>query len=371
MADPANDFIRDYQALAQQSWDAWTRQLQQQQPAANPFMPPSAPASGNDTLERTLSGLKGYFDWMQAAAAGGGGAQPADWRQQLQQMFGGASQPFTQAFSGIDSAGAEGFARQWQSWMQAAQHSGFGDLPGGAQGPMPTFGLSREQQMQQQTMAAAMMEAMQASARYQALIQRANAQGVERLQDKLAQHAEPGRQIDSLKALYDLWVDASEESYAEIALTDEFRDAYGEMVNTQMRVRNLQQQQTEQMCQQLGVPTRAEVSSLGERLQALRREFRASTAAAGKDDRVDEVAELRRQLAEVKRQLNAATGSVAPVSKAAVGKKSPAKSAAAPRRKVAAKPAAVASRKPASRKATKSPTSRAASASRARSATRK
>lgn len=369
MADPANDFIRDYQALAQQSWDAWTRQLQQQQPAANPFMTPSAPASGSDALERTLAGLKGYFDWMQAAAAAGSGAQPTDWRQQLQQMFGGVSQPFTQAFSGIDSAGAEGFARQWQSWMQAAQHSGFGDIPG-AQGPMPTFGLSREQQMQQQTMAAAMMEAMQASARYQALIQRANAQGVEKLQDKLAQHAEPGRQIDSLKALYDLWVDASEESYAEIALTDEFRDAYGEMVNTQMRVRKLQQEQTEQMCQQLGVPTRAEVSSLGERLQALRREFRATTAAQGNDSYTDEVAELRRQLAEVKRQLNAAKGSVAPVSKSAVGKKSPAK-AAAPRRKAAAKPAAVASRQPASRKTTKSPTSRAAAGSRARSATRK
>jgi class III poly(R)-hydroxyalkanoic acid synthase PhaE subunit len=278
MADPANDFIRDYQALAQQSWDAWARQLQQQQPqpAVNPFFtPPAAPASGNDTLERTLAGLKGYFDWMQGAAAGGAAPQPTDWRQQLQQMFGGASQPFAQAFGGIDSgAGAEGFTRQWQSWMQAAQHSGFGDLPG-AHGSTPAFGLNREQQMQQQAMAAAIMESLQASARYQALIQRANKQGMERLQDKLAQHAEPGRQIDSLKALYDLWVDSAEEAYAEIALSDEFRDAYGEMVNKQMRVRQLQQQQTEQMCQQLGVPTRSEVSSLGERLQALRRELAA------------------------------------------------------------------------------------------------
>jgi polyhydroxyalkanoate synthesis regulator phasin len=146
-----------------------------------------------------------------------------------------------------------------------------------------------------------MMESMQASARYQALIQRASAQGMERLQDKLARHSEPGRQIDSMKALYDLWVDASEEAYAEIALSDEFREVYGDMVNTQMRVRKMQLEQTEQLCQQLGVPTRSEVSSLGERLQALRREFRASVSPApGAQD--DEVQALKREISALKRQ---------------------------------------------------------------------
>jgi class III poly(R)-hydroxyalkanoic acid synthase PhaE subunit len=216
-------------------------------------------------------------------------------------MFGGATQPFAQAFGGIDSASAESFTRQWQSWMQAAQHSGFGDLPG-THGPTPTFGQNREQQMQQQAMAAAAMESLQASARYQTLIQRANAQGMQRLQDKLAEHAEPGRQIDSLKSLYDLWVDAAEEAYAEIALSDEFRETYGEMVNTQMRVRQMQQQQTEQICQQLGMPTRSEVSSLGERLQALRREFRSGPTAAT-NDHAEEIMTLRREVAALKRQL--------------------------------------------------------------------
>jgi len=335
MADPANDFIKDYQALAQQSWDAWTRQFQPP-PAANPFAPPPAPAAGNDALERTLAGLKGYFDWMQAAASGGA-AQPAtDWRQQLQQMFGGASQPFTQAFGGIDSAGAEGFARQWQSWLQAARHSGFADLPG-TQGPTPAFGLNREQQMQQQALATALMASMQATTQYQELIQRANMQGMQRLQGKLA---EPGRQVDSLKVLYDLWVDASEEAYAEIALSDEFRDVYGEMVDTQMRVRQLQQQQTEQLCQQLGVPTRSEVSSLGERLQALRREFRASRGSGGADHG-DEIMALRREVAALKRQLGgAAAATSAP--KKAVARKAPkvvrkpvaaSKSSASPRKR--------------------------------------
>jgi len=160
------------------------------------------------------------------------------------------------------------------------------------------------------------LASLQASARYQALIQRSNAQAMQRLQDKLAERAEPGRQIDSLKALYDLWVDAAEEAYAEIALTDEFREAYGEMVNTQMRVRQMQQQQTEQFCQQLGVPTRSEVSSLGERLQALRREFRASQAPAPADH-ADEIMALRRELAALKRQVTSGPVASPAVKKAA------------------------------------------------------
>jgi len=330
MADPASDFLKDYQTLAQQSWEAWTRQFQP--PAANPFAPPQASA-GNDTLERTLSGLKGYFDWMQGALAGNTASAGPDWRQQLQQMFDGAGQPFVQAFGGIDSAGAEGFMRQWQDWIQAVRNGGFGDLPG-SHGPTPGFGLDREKQMQQQALAGAMLAAMQATARYQELIQRANAEGVQILQAKLA---EPGRKVESLKALYDLWVDASEEAYAAIALSDEFRQVYGEMIDSQMRVRQLQQQQTEEWCRQLGMPTRSEVSSLGERLQALRREVRAGGVAGGAGQ-ADEVQALRREVAALKRQLAASVpGPVAtkPVAaKPATPRKAAAKKAA-PARKAA------------------------------------
>lgn len=334
MADPANDFMKDYQALAQQSWDAWTRQFQQQ-PASNPFAPPPSHATGTDTLERTLAGLKGYFDWMQSAASSGVSSRPTgDWQQQLQQMFGGNTQPFAQAFGGIDSAGAESFAKQWQSWRQAAQRNGFGDMPG-AHGPMPAFGQDREQQMQQQELGMALLASMQAATRYQELIQRANRQGMQRLQEKLVEHAAPGRQVDSMKDLYDLWVDASEEAYASIALSADFRDAYGEMVNTQMRVRQLQQKQTEQMCQQLGVPTRSEVSSIGERLQALRREFRASQSGSS-GERDDEIMALRREVAAMKRQLAAAPAARVVSPKAVVSKKSATSKKAATAKKSAA-----------------------------------
>jgi class III poly(R)-hydroxyalkanoic acid synthase PhaE subunit len=359
MADPASDFIRDYQTLAQQSWNTWTRQLPQQpQPSLNPFAPPpTAPVAGGEVLERTLAGLKGYFDWMQGAAAGGA-APMGDWRQQLQQMFGHASQPsFSQAFAGIDTKGAEGFARQWQTWMQNAQNQSIPGMPGAFEA-MPAFGQHREQQMQQQAMAEAVMESMQAAARYQALIQKASAQGMQRLQEKLAQHAEPGRQIDSMKGLYDLWVDASEEGYAEIALSDEFRDVYGDMVNTQMRVRQMQQQQTEQLCQQMGMPTRSEVSSLGERLQALRREFRASQPSAP-DEQEDELVAVKRELTALKRKLANASATTSTADKSVPSKRASTTKKAAAKKVVSKKAASkkVATKKAATKKAVTKTTS--------------
>jgi len=315
------DFLRDFHALAQQSWDAWLRQQPASAGAGGPsFAATPNVAAGNEVLDRTLAGLKGYFEWMQGVTASAAGAPGTDWQQQLQQLFDVARQPFAQAFQHIDGAGTEGDGGVWHSWWRGMP---FSDAV--ASGPTPAFGQDREQQMQRQALAAAVLESVQASARYHALIQRANTQGVQKLQDKLAEHAEPGRQIESLKALYDLWVDAAEEAYAEIALTDEFREAYGAMVNGQMRVRSLQQQQAEQLCQQWGLPTRREIATLGERLQQVRREMRASRA-----DQVattsNEIADLRREVAELRRQLAGADAGPAPARRPAA-EKAPAKTA--------------------------------------------
>lgn len=298
MSGQAGDFIKDWQVLAQQSWDAWLRRLQ---PA-----PEVAPA-GNETLERTLSGLKGCFDWMQGVSAAHASQPEADWQTLLQAWAGAGNQPFTQAFNGIDNNAAQGFVQDWQQWLQTVQANGFA-MPAAITESTPMLGLQREQFMQQQALAAAIQQALQANARYQELIARANTQGLERLQANLAARDANSPPIESLKGLYDLWVDAAEEAYAEIALSDEFRRVYGEMVNSQMRVRQLQQQQVAQWSRELGLPTREEVSALGERLQQLRREMRRQ---GGREDR-DELLALRREVAALRTALASLAGKPAP-----------------------------------------------------------
>lgn len=237
--------VADFEALGRQVWDAWSRSLTGSAPA-----PAAPPMSGVD-------GLKGYLDWMQQAAT---------------------------AMTGLGPPVAPPVA-PFGHWTMP----GVGTPPVGLDAlrgllDTPAFGHTREQQAQQQALLRALLDHQQASARYQELLARAQAQGAERMQHKLA---EPGFQVDSLKAMYDLWVDAVEEAYAEIALSDEFREAYAAQGNTQMRVRQLQQQQVEQWCREAGLPTRSEVATLGQRLQELRRELRRiQTAGRGMADGV-------------------------------------------------------------------------------------
>lgn len=322
MAEQSGDFLKDWQALARESWDAWLRHAQSQPAAGAPFGTPTA--APDELFARSMAGAKSYLEWLQAGAAGtGSAAASSDWAQQLQRMFagampGGAGQPFAQPFAGFPPGNFH-----------------FPPRPGGIE-PVAAFGHTREQQLQQQALAAAMVEYLDTSARYQALIQRANADGVARMQERLASRAGEGQPVESLKALYDLWVDAAEDAYADAALSDEFREVFGAMSNAQTRLRQLQQQQTEQWCRELGMPTRGEVASLGQRLQEVRRELRSRPAAP------DALAALRAEVAALTRRLDAVEGK--PVAAA----RTPGKAAAPAKRK----PAAPAPRTAAPRKRT-------------------
>jgi polyhydroxyalkanoate synthase subunit PhaE len=278
------DFMSDYQGFARQAWDAWSRSLQPQSGSAGPsfFTQPSAKPTVDETLERSLAGFRSYLEWLKSAAGSGLEQGGGDWQQQLQRLFGGGQPGFAQAFGGIGSTSVQGFGEQWQRWLQAAQPAGLGDMRDMLQ--TPAFGYAREQQEQQQALQRAILDHLEASKRYQDLMLRAQMQGADRLQQKLAERTQANQPVESLKALYDLWIDAAEEAYAGIALSDEFREVYGAQVNTQMLVRKLQKEQLEQLCAQLGMPTASEVASLGKRLQELRREMRelARTANAAR-----------------------------------------------------------------------------------------
>lgn len=336
-----NAFIKDYQVLAQQSWEAMVSQLQKP-PRKDDFINTVFPAdsTASVTLEHALSGLKSYAEWMQGAATSVS-SSGTDWSQQLEQFFGKGRQPFAAAFTGLSpdpgsTASAPAFPQQWLAWLQSLQNNAGATAP--AAPPFASFSADPEQLAEQQRLLAAITEHLEAANRYQRLIQRSNEKAIEKMRARLAPLAEPTARIESLKMLYDVWVECAEEAHAEIALSDEFCQAYAAMVNTQMRVRHLQQAQTEKFCQQMGMPTRSDVDNLGERLHALRRELRGG-AAASPHAHANEVTQLRQEVAELRALITGREAAVPVVKQSGVSAQRAAKPAK-PARPAAVKKAA-------------------------------
>jgi class III poly(R)-hydroxyalkanoic acid synthase PhaE subunit len=338
------DWQKDWQALQQQYWSAWqdaTRAATGRPDTATPWHEGLEQWSRlfgdsgkqNETADRLLGSAKAYVSLMQsmlAAAAGkdaGAGVQAA-WSNALRNGFnipgidaGMMNNPLASMLRDLRGPGAQGLGELPQAFapfLAQAKSEGMSWLNA------PAFGYAREHQERMQKAAVAFAEFQDAVGKYNALILKSSQRSFEIFEDKLGSRGEPGRQIDSLRGLYDLWVDAAEEAYAEIALSDEFRTVYGDLVNAQMRVRSHVQAEVERLGGELGMPTRSELNSVHKRLHELRRQSHATVGA----DANAEIASLREEV----RELRAALRVSAPKAQAA---KKP-KTGPAPRKRVAA-----------------------------------
>lgn len=179
----------------------------------------------------------------------------------------------------------------------------------------PTFGYTREKQEKFNAMMSDAQTYSKAMQAYQTLIMRSQMDGAERFQKSLADsNANP---IDSLRGLYDAWIDSSEEAFAETALKPEFREVYGDLVNAQMRVKRHMMDFAEGQSRDLGMPTRTEVMSLAKTVHELKRSR-------------TELQDVKRELAELKAAVAAlakkpAPAAAAPASAAAPKKAPPSK----------------------------------------------
>jgi class III poly(R)-hydroxyalkanoic acid synthase PhaE subunit len=294
--------------------------------------------SGNETVDRMVGAARQFVGMMQAAieqASGTKAAAQPDWSAALAQAFGKidpVDNPVADALRGIAGKGAHGFeqmfadlragAAPWRAEFDALTH-------------LPAFGYSREAQVRQQQLAAGFADYAAQMDRYNGLMLTASRKALERLESKLIEHSEPGRQFKSFRELYDAWIDAAEEGYAEVALSDEFRHAYGALVNAQMQVRKRIQQEVERSTGGVGMPTRTEVDAVHRKLAAMQRriaelEHRLAQAGPVEAEAAQPVAApaaaaSRRRVAKVKppRQRAAAAEASAPTRRAPVAKPAP------------------------------------------------
>jgi class III poly(R)-hydroxyalkanoic acid synthase PhaE subunit len=287
----ANSGLGDFEQLARQYWGAWGDAMRGHAAPAQPSVPGwndalnwwsqlakgagTGSANGADeAVNRFNSQAQHWFGQMQQLAAqfAGQNASATDVSAAWQRMLGANGvNPFTDVFKSMQGPGQHGI-EQWMEQMapllQSMQRDGRSWLG------LPAFGFAREHQERWQQLAQAQLDYQEKNNAYNALMAEATQQAFRRFEDKLAERSEPGRQIGSARALFDLWIDAAEDAYAEVALSPRFREAYGDMVNAQMRVRAGLQREVEQYCNQLGVPTRTEVDAAHRKIVQMERELR-------------------------------------------------------------------------------------------------
>ena len=225
-------------------------------------------------MSRFNSQAQQWLGQMQQLAAqfAGTQAQPADISAAWQRMLGAAApNAFADMFKGMPGPGQHGvdaWMEQMAPLLQAFQRDGRSWLG------LPAFGFAREHQERWQSVAQAQLDYQEKSNAYNALMAEATQLAFRRFEDKLAERSEPGRQLTSARALFDLWIDAAEDAYAEIALSPRFRETYGDLLNAQMKVRAGLQREVEQDCNQLGIPTRTEIDAAHRKIVQLERELR-------------------------------------------------------------------------------------------------
>lgn len=295
----------DFGAMAQQYWSALTDAMRaaggaprQQDPWRAAMDSWSQFAGGGvrneaaDVVERFSVQARQWLGTMQQVAGqfAGRNASAGDiasaWRDAL-----GGGNAFASLFDGLGGRGQSGFD-QWYAQIAPMMNAFSGNaLMGGLREESlgwlrtPAFGLNREHQERWQALAEAQLDLQQRNDDYSALMLEAGKDAFERFERKLAERSEPGRQLQSARALFDLWIDAAEEAYAEIALSPRFRRVYGDLVNAQMRVRAGIQREIEHMGNLFGLPGRTEVDAAHRRIAELERQVRrlsAGSSSAGR-----------------------------------------------------------------------------------------
>jgi len=290
MSDPNNPWMPDWQSMQKQMFSAWTDAArggggQMGMGGTSPipegfdvWMKLMGNTGGNPALDKVMGAAKQFTDFMQGVVGQVATKQPdflnpAALRTAMEQAMGGlskANNPVLSAFEGISAQGARGIEDLYKEFMKGAQPM---MNEATAQLSTPAFGMQREQQERHQGLLKSMAEYNDKSSRFQALLYKASRVGMDKFESKMEERAEPGRQITSMRGLYDVFVDAAEEGYAEIALTDEFREAYGDMVNTQMRLRQRVQSEVERSSAALGMPSRTELDTVHKRMHEMRRQM--------------------------------------------------------------------------------------------------
>jgi polyhydroxyalkanoate synthase subunit PhaE len=304
-------------------WDAWTDMAQRGLDAAmpgsrapaNPWadameqwwkaVSPSAPKPAEDVFSQLVNMGKNYFAMAEGLSkpttSGDVSEMVQNWMRTLSEAFGKAGQGMNPlAAMGLGGKTGRGAMPFWDlpfdTWSRTMSAGSpvpgdflkafEGDVPAGMRAQMdrflsaPAIGYGREYQEQYQKFSRLVMEYERAMGQYQAGFGELGQKSLETFQKHLEAAADASGPVNSVRQVYNIWVDACEEVYAEYAMSDAYAKRYGEMVNALMAVKQQGARLVDEWLEAMNMPTRSEIGGLQRRLHDSRNDYRKLSGEA-------------------------------------------------------------------------------------------
>lgn len=225
--------------------------------------------------------------WPQGAGAGPAAGAFTRFLQQLSELAQAQWQQLAlQAGTGIDSE--SGALANWRALVEsvgaklasAAGPFELGPLPALDTSALrealstPAVGPMREHIERWQGAMLAQLDYQEAAREFSAQLGETMRLAQAHLRERLAERAAKNEPLTTSRALFDEWVEAGEQAWAERAGSDAFVAALGRFTNAEMKVRAAKADQINRLAESLGLPTRGEVDADHRRIAQLERELR-------------------------------------------------------------------------------------------------
>ena len=348
----------DWMKTQQKYWENWTEMSRKamgvEKPAKSPLesamdhwwkgIAPGTTDFNQDFMNKMMNQSKTFFrmaeNYYQNAGESNSWLDAANRTvADLQKMFSGGVENI---FSGAETAGDDAMHKMMAFWEMPMDNwqrmvSSLSLMPGDLLRNVPHndgmdrflsapgLGYMREEEGQYKQLMQRVVEYQRAMSEYMRFFSNLGLLSANRLREKVQELVDEGKQIDSARGLYDLWVSSSEEVYGEQVMTPEYAKISGKLVNALMAVKQKLSHLVDESLGGLNMPTRRELRTLQDRLQESRREFKALRTEM--ELLKDQVMELRKPVPVAKEAPAAkpAAEEAAPVKKAASKKQATSK----------------------------------------------
>ncbi len=147
---------------------------------------------------------------------------------------------------------------------------------------IPGIGLTRDLQQKSQKTIRLWNDYQQNSNKYNATFAMLGKQALDKLGQDILVMAESDKKITSLKDLYNMWVDANEEMFAEYAQTEEYSKLYADLVNSLVRFKKHYNEMMDDVLKNLNLPTTQGMGSITKQQHDIKKELHHNRQAQEK-----------------------------------------------------------------------------------------